>query len=145
MILTENIEGQDGQLLAVLLDILIPPSVDGRFPSAANVGLFPTPEPWLSQGLHDIEASAQEHLQSPFLLLTREQQEDLVDKLRRKMVRFFSDLGKRVVQGYYQDERVVIAMGGEARPPFPIGYFVTDGDLTFLETVYERGPIYRKC
>ncbi len=136
---------QENQLLAVLLDILIPASADGRLPSAATVGLFAVPEPWLLKGLRDIEAAAQEHLQSSFIALARDQQEALVDKLRRKMFRFFGDLGKQLIQGYYQNERVIKAIGGEARPPFPLGYFPIDGDLSLLEPVFERGRIYREC
>jgi hypothetical protein len=140
----DNKEMQQSELLAVLLDILIPGSTDGRLPSAATLDLFLTPEPWLLQGLHNVDAAAQERLQSSFLALAREQQEALVGELRRKMFSFFSDLGKQLIQGYYQDERVVKAIGGEIRPPFPLGYFVIDGDFDLLEPVFERGSMYRR-
>ena len=136
---------QENQFLTVLLDILLPASADGRLPSAATLGLVAAPEPWLLQGLHGIEAAAQEDLQSSFLALARDQQEALVEKLQRKMFRFFGDLGKQLIQGYYLDERVVKAIGGEARAPFPLGYFPIDGDLSLLEPVFERGQMYRAC
>jgi hypothetical protein len=35
------------------------------------------------------------------------------------------------------------AIGLEPRPPFPFGRAVIDGDLSLLEQVYEREPLYR--
>ena len=39
--------------------------------------------------------------------------------------------------------KAVILIGLEARPPFPQGYLLEEGDLTLLEPVYLRGKIYR--
>ena len=48
-----------------------------------------------------------------------------------------------VAQCYYQDERVLTALGLEARPPFPLGHLVEQGDWELLESVRERGPMFR--
>ena len=49
-----------------------------------------------------------------------------------------------VVQCYYRDDRVMEAIGMEARPPHPSGYELEAGDWSLLEPVRARGEIYRK-
>ena len=44
---------------------------------------------------------------------------------------------------YYRDDRVMLAIGMEARPPFPLGFKVEPGELELLEPVRKRGKIYR--
>jgi hypothetical protein len=48
-----------------------------------------------------------------------------------------------VAQCYYQDERVLTALGFEARPPFPLGHVVEEGDWALLDSVRARGPLFR--
>lgn len=48
-----------------------------------------------------------------------------------------------VARCYYRDDRVMTSLGMEARPPFPNGYKVEQGDLSLLEPVRARGRIYR--
>lgn len=48
-----------------------------------------------------------------------------------------------VLQCYYRDDRVMEAIGMEARPPFPLGYEVEEGDWSMLEAVQARGKIWR--
>ena len=50
-----------------------------------------------------------------------------------------------VAQCYYADERVLTAGGSEARPPFPLGHVLEQGDWHLLDAV-RRGPSrYREC
>lgn len=50
-----------------------------------------------------------------------------------------------VAQCYYADERVLMALGSEARPPFPQGHVLEQGDWQLLDAV-RRGPArYREC
>ena len=44
---------------------------------------------------------------------------------------------------YYRDDRVMASIGIEVRPPFPEGYAVEEGDLSLLDPVRARGPIWR--
>src|SRR6185437_242358 len=44
-------------------------------------------------------------------------------------------LTRLVLLCYYRDERVVRSLGMEARPPFPKGYEVEQGDWSLLEKV----------
>ena len=48
-----------------------------------------------------------------------------------------------VAQCYYRDDRVMESLGMEARPPFPKGYEVEEGDWSLLDPVRARPKLYR--
>lgn len=48
-----------------------------------------------------------------------------------------------VVQCYYRDDRVMLSLGMDARPPFPEGFEVQESDWSLLDPVKRRGKIYR--
>ena len=48
-----------------------------------------------------------------------------------------------ILQCYYRDDRVMQSLEMEARPPFPQGFEVEQGDWSLLEPVKQRGKIYR--
>ena len=78
-----------------------------------------------------------------FLSLNDSEQTQLIEKFRRKVPKFYNRLTAEIIQCYYQNDDVLTAIGLEARPPFPKGYFLEEGDLTLLEPVFLRGKIYR--
>jgi hypothetical protein len=41
---------------------------------------------------------------------------------------------------YYRDDRVMVSLGLEARPPFPKGYVLEQGDWSLLDPVRARKP-----
>jgi hypothetical protein len=52
-------------------------------------------------------------------------------------------LGRVILAAYYRDDRVLRAIGHEARAPFPQGYTVEQGDWSLLEPVKQRPPFWR--
>jgi hypothetical protein len=52
-------------------------------------------------------------------------------------------LGRVIVGAYYRDDRVLLALGLEARPPFPKGYDLEQGDWSLLDVVRKRTPFWR--
>jgi hypothetical protein len=52
-------------------------------------------------------------------------------------------LGRLVTSVYYRDDRVLIAIGHEARAPFPKGYTIEQGDWSLLDTVRAKAPLWR--
>ncbi len=52
-------------------------------------------------------------------------------------------LGRAVLQCYYRDDRVLEALGLEARAPYPKGHVVEQGDWSLLDVVRERSPLWR--
>jgi hypothetical protein len=52
-------------------------------------------------------------------------------------------LGRLVLGAYYRDDRVLVALGLEARPPFPKGYTLEQGDWSLLDAVRDRPNLWR--
>ena len=52
-------------------------------------------------------------------------------------------LGRCVLQCYYRDDRVLISLGVEPRPPFPKGHVVEQGDWSLLDPVRKRAKLWR--
>jgi hypothetical protein len=49
-----------------------------------------------------------------------------------------------IMQAYYQDNRVLVSLGLEPRPPFPAGHEVETGDWALLDPVKARASFYRQ-
>ena len=136
--------------LAAVLDEIIPPSDDGRFPGAGQIGvasyidqaLQKTPElrSMIAQGLSDLDSLARSRNAPSFAALS---QEDKLQLLNAQA--FVLPLTFHAYVGYYQHERVVEALGLEARPPHPKGYQMEPNDLTLLDAVRRRPKLYRQC
>ena len=136
--------------LDIVLDMIVPASADGSKPSAAQVdvlGYIRTFEAdslgTLGTELDQLDAVAKERHGSAFADLAAETRHALVAALRAAQPRFLRTLALQTVTCYYQDDRVLAALGMEARPPFPKGYSVPPGDLSLLEPVRQRGRRYR--
>jgi hypothetical protein len=52
-------------------------------------------------------------------------------------------LGRVILQCYYRDDRVLQALGLEARAPFPQGHVLEQGDWSLLDAVRTRQPLWR--
>jgi hypothetical protein len=52
-------------------------------------------------------------------------------------------LTRVVLLCYYRDDRVMVSLGLEVRPPFPQGHVVEQGDWSLLDTVRTRKPFWR--
>lgn len=52
-------------------------------------------------------------------------------------------LGRVVLSAYYRDDRVLRALGHEARAPFPQGHVVEQGDWSLLDPVKRRAAFWR--
>lgn len=52
-------------------------------------------------------------------------------------------LGRVILSAYYRDDRVLVALGHEARAPFPKGYVLEPGDWSLLDAVRGRPPFWR--
>jgi hypothetical protein len=52
-------------------------------------------------------------------------------------------LGRAILAAYYRDDRVLRAVGHEARAPFPKGYEVEQGDWSLVEVVKKRPAFWR--
>jgi len=143
------------RLLTSVLDEIIPPSDDGRFPGAGALGLAgfveqnlqTTPElrPAIAQGLAALEDLAGSRGSRGFAELSRQDKLDVLNELATTQPAFLPSLILQTYAGYYQNGRVIEALGLEPRPPHPEGYDLEPGDLTLLDRVRRRREMYRKC
>lgn len=68
---------------------------------------------------------------------------NLVDVFGSAHADLFPALVGIVAQCYYRDDRVMASLGMEARPPFPGGFDLEEGDWSLLDPVRERAAMYR--
>jgi hypothetical protein len=52
-------------------------------------------------------------------------------------------LSRVILQCYYRDDRVVVSLGLEPRPPFPKGHTLEQGDWSLLDPVRKRPKLWR--
>ena len=76
---------------------------------------------------------------------------DLGPERRTEVAATFREIGgaplaalvRVVLLCYYRDDRVMLSLGQEPRPPFPKGHVVEQGDWSLLDPVRARPPMYR--
>jgi len=137
-------------VLVSVLDEIIPPSGDGKFPGAGQAGvggyiekaLEGTPDlrSMIAQGLAELDDLGRGRGAAGFSALPRETKVDLLNQQG-----FVLPLTLHAYAGYYQNPRVVAALGLEPRPPHPKGYEMEPNDLTLLDPVRRRPKLYREC
>jgi hypothetical protein len=138
------------ETLSVLLNMILPPSADGRMPGAAGMAALigqiaeaRTTLPALRECLDQLDHEAVTQYGAPFAAVDEVRRVSLLDQMRTQDPSALQQLALETVTCYYQQDRVLEGLGMEARPPFPTGYQVEQGDLSLLKPVIARGKIYR--
>jgi len=80
---------------------------------------------------------------SAFARMSRDEREALVNAYHAGGGAAAATLGRVILGAYYRDDRVLLAIGHEARAPFPKGYAVEQGDWSLLDPVRHRAPFWR--
>lgn len=78
-----------------------------------------------------------------FAGLDRDGREALVNDWYRSGGKPAVALGRAILGAYYRDDRVLVAIGHEARAPFPKGYELEQGDWSLVEVVKKRPAFWR--
>lgn len=78
-----------------------------------------------------------------FAVLDRDSREALVNDYYAIGSSAAATLGRVILAAYYRDDRVLLALGHEARAPFPKGYALEQGDWSLLDAVRSRPPFWR--
>lgn len=79
-----------------------------------------------------------------FAGLDRARREALINEWYAGRSKPAAALGRAILGAYYRDDRVLKALGHEARAPFPKGYEVEQGDWSLLEIVKQRPAFWRQ-
>jgi hypothetical protein len=139
---------RDSDFMQAFLDVVIPPSKDGKMPGAGSLGLSeglaaaieedPMLGPMVLAGLDAIRQAALERDPAGLAGLSPEGRLGVVqDGLN---VHGFLMLGvtRYLYPAYYQHPRVLEGLGEPPRPPFPEGYEVEATDPRLLEKLLTR-------
>jgi hypothetical protein len=78
-----------------------------------------------------------------FAGLDRDSREALINAYYKTGGAAAAALGRLIAGAYYRDDRVLMALGLEARAPFPKGHEVEQGDWSLLDPVRKRAPFWR--
>jgi hypothetical protein len=78
-----------------------------------------------------------------FSTLDRDRREALINDYYASKSAAALTLGRVILGAYYRDDRVLSAVGHEARAPFPKGYTVEQGDWSLLDVVRTRPQLWR--
>lgn len=137
--------------LDALQDLLIPASRDGRMPSARSLGLYAdltglTPEDVevFSAGLTQVEAQAQATHGLLFAQLPAAAAMTIVEEMRAQRSEFIQTFMLLTTARYLQNAAVMPLNGLEARPNWPKGHAVAEGDWSLIEVVRARPKLYRE-
>jgi len=143
------------QILALVLDELIPPSKDGRLPGAGALGVAadveaqakatPGLEPLLAAGLSSLEDVARKRDVGGFAGLDSDGRVAVLREIEAADPAFVPTLLMLAYAGYYGNERVVAALKPDPHAPHPRGYDVDADDDVLLDPVRSRKKLYRDC
>ncbi|MBP7659086.1 MAG: hypothetical protein KA778_03745 [Burkholderiaceae bacterium] len=132
--------------LRLLAGLMIPASARHGVPGADDEIIFNdilntlAPQAGrVSEMLRDLDAFAGQ----PFATLSAAQQDSFAQTFRKHRSPGLMAAVSATVQCYYRDDRVMHSLGMEARPPFPGGFEVEQGDWSLLDPVRRRSPLYR--
>ena len=67
----------------------------------------------------------------------------VANQLRAERTQAVAVLTRIVLLCYYRDDRVMVSLGLELRPPFPKGHVIEQGDWSLLDPVRKRDPFWR--
>lgn len=150
----DTLSPDEHEMLRGLLDVVVPPSDDGRLPGAGELDLvdhvvrvsrqMPVLRPVLEYGLNTLAQLAGARRAGGWASLAPAERSALVEEFTRNDQFFLPAFLFLAYSGYYQHPRVVTALGLEARPPHPHGYVMPPDDLSLLERVRARGRLYRE-
>lgn len=133
---------RDPEFMQAFLDVVIPPSADGRMPGAgglrieaqlaAEVEADPMVGPMVSAGLEAIRAAGLARNPAGFAALTPEERLAVVQDVTKVHGFLMFGVTRYAYMAYYQHPRVLEALGEPGRPPFPGGYSVEPTDPELL-------------
>lgn len=143
---------RDVAFVEAFLDVVIPPSDDGRLPGAGELGLAdefsrslladPMLGPLVGAGLDAVRTAAFEREALGFVSLPRPARVEVVESQLKGHPMLMTGVSVHVYRLYYQNPTVLGGLGEPSRAPFPEGYEIepTAPDLLELLRMKARQP-----
>ena len=139
---------RDSAFMQIFLDLVIPPSDDGRMPGAASLDLAPgiaaaleadaVLGPVVQAGLQAIREAALNRDPGGLPALSPAARAALVRAQNEGDPWLMIGVARYLYPAYYQHPRVLEALGEPPRPPFPEGYDIEPTDPHLLEKLHSR-------
>jgi hypothetical protein len=129
-----------------LAGMIIPPSAKYDVPGADDGTIFADIVNSIGRDDNNVRAALarlRTLADGPFAALDAARRAEVAAKLRAEGGVPVAVLTRIVLLCYYRDDRVMISLGLEARPPFPKGHVLEQGDWSLLDTVRKREPFWR--
>ena len=140
------------ELLVSVLNRIVPAA--GAFPGAGDLGVASYLDRVVgqstalrrlfAQGLVQITLMSQTQYAQPFTMLSQEQRDAVLRQVETTAPEFFEVLVTHTYSGYYSHPTIVRLLGMEGRPPQPRGHHLEPLDLSLLDNIKQRQPIYRQ-
>jgi len=140
------------ELLVSVLNRIVPAA--GAFPGAGDLGVASYIDRVVgqsaalrrlfAQGLVQITLMSQAQYAQPFTMLLEGQRDAVLRQVETTAPEFFEVLVTRTYSGYYSHPTIVRLLGMEGRPPQPRGHHLEPLDLSLLDNIKQRQPIYRQ-
>jgi len=134
--------------LRVVAAMMIPASTEYKVPGADDDAIQADIMATLGRDTK-LVGEALDHLArlagKPFVQLDNVRREATAKEFRAGGGVAAATLVRVILQCYYRDDRVVRSLGLEARPPFPKGHVLEQGDWSLLEPVKARAPMWRRA
>lgn len=141
-----NLTEAEKRTLAAMCARMIPASAEYKVPGAddpliqadiaKSIGRDAT-------NVHNTLALLEKLAGGDFAALPEAKQDEICAALREQGGMDLTLTTRIVLQCYYRDDRVMISLGMEPRPPFPKGHVLPQGDWSLLDPVRARGKIWR--
>ncbi len=129
-----------------LAGIVVPASTRYKVPGADDDAIFADILNSLERDTDPVRvalALLRTHAGGSFAALSPARRAEVAAKLRADGGTPVAVLTRNVLLCYYRDPRVMVSLGLEARPPFPKGHVVDQGDWSLLDPVRARPPFWR--
>jgi len=126
--------------------IMIPASKEHDVPGADDPAIFHDILSSLGRDLGDVRVALRELALlagGAFADLEATRAEAATESFHAKASPSAVALGRVILQCYYRDDRVLISLGLEPRPPFPQGHTLEQGDWSLLDAVRGRPRLWR--
>ena len=143
---TEPLAPADAAELRCLAGMIIPASAKHGVPGADDDLIFADILKSVGRDADDVRAALADLGRlagGSFAALEPARRVAVAEQLRAAGSAAVAVLTRVVLLCYYRDDRVMHSLGLEARPPFPKGHVLEQGDWSLLDPVRARAPFWR--